>query len=508
MTTTAPQAGRPRAVVLVGNPAAPYSRGLRIARALASAGYEAEIAAVSAKGLPEREREGEVEIRRYRPSGPLRWFAARHEGVSATPAVAPVAAAVVSPSPAPAPAPAEASPAPSSTPSSSAPVAAAPPAPRRTLARRVRNALIARSRAVALVFPRWLLWPHTVRAWWHALGLELPPADVYHACGSLAIAPALAARDRDRRAGRRSIVIYDVIDNVLEGNNVLGMPGAVRRMLVRREAGWARRADGLTTVNPGLAERLTARWHPVGPVLVIPNYPEPRGGIEPGVAAAEAAAHDHGVDDLIRLATGLPATTRIVLFQGRLGPNLGLDESAEAVLRVPDAAFVLVGFGRGYERSVARDREPRFAGHHLTLPAVHPDELIAWTASADVSLVPLPPVSVNQRLSTPNKFWESLAAGTPVVVGPGLDLMAGLVREHDLGVVAASLAPADLGAAIRAVLDVPEAERDGRRRRIAALAAARFSWPAAATDYLGLVAELRGAPVEATGRGTDRAVSA
>ena len=39
----------------------------------------------------------------------------------------------------------------------------------------------------------------------------------------------------------------------------------------------------------------------------------------------------------------------------------------------------------------ARDADPRFAGRHFTLPAVHPDELIAWTAAADVSLVPLPP---------------------------------------------------------------------------------------------------------------------
>ena len=43
---------------------------------------------------------------------------------------------------------------------------------------------------------------------------------------SLAIPAALAARKRDRRAGRRSRVIHDVIDLQLESNNVLGMPTA------------------------------------------------------------------------------------------------------------------------------------------------------------------------------------------------------------------------------------------------------------------------------------------
>jgi glycosyltransferase involved in cell wall biosynthesis len=448
-----------RAVVLVGNPAAPYSRGLRLARALASAGYAVEIAAVASPGLPDTERDGDIEIRRYHPSGWLRPVAARHVGVSAVRAPGAEAEAGVP----------------------AAPKAAPKAKPKRSLPQRGRNVIVARSRAVAMVFPRWFLWPHTVRAWWHALDRELAPADVYHACGSLAIAPALAARERDRKAGRWSIVIYDAIDNVVEGNNMLGMPGFVRRLNTRREAGWARAADGLVTVNEGLADRLTARWQPHEPVLVVPNWPDAR------PPSAEAP-------DLIRHATGLPATTRIVLFQGRLGPNLGLEEGAEAVLRLPDAAFALIGFGRSLDECRARDRDPRYAGRHFTLPAVHPDELLAWTASADVSLVALPPVSVNQRQSTPNKFWESLAAGTPVVIGPGLELMERLVREHQLGAVAASLRPDDLAAALMGVLDVTPEEARARRSRIAALAAERFSWGTASAAYLARVGVLQAPP--------------
>jgi len=466
MTTPEQGSAAPRAVVLVGNPAAPYSRGLRVARALAESGYRVEIAAVAASGLPDRAWDGEVEIRRYRPSGPLRRLAARHAGVG-TEAPSPAAAVPASPS-----APAAAAGA--APPPASAGPASAPPTGRR-IARRVAG-VVTRTRRRAAALPRWILWPHTVRGWWHTLAAELEPAVVYHACGSLAIAPALAARARDRAAGRRSIVLYDAIDDVFEGNNVLDMPAAIRRVHGRREAGWARAADGRTTVNVALAERLTGRWNLAEPPLVLPNYPE---------FPAEAPT-----GDLIRNATGLPATARVIVFQGRLGPRLGIDEAAEAVLAIPDAALVLVGFGRWAERCQARDADPRFAGRHFTLPAVHPDEIVAWTASADVALVPLPPVSVNQRLSTPNKFWEALAAGTPVVVGPGLDLMGDLVREHGLGVVAASLGPADLGAAIRSLLDEPADAREARRRRIAAVARERFSWAGAAAAYRDLVARL------------------
>ena len=56
-TGLAPAAGGSgrRAVVLVGGPAAPYSRSIRVARALAAEGYAVEIAAIAADGVPDRE---------------------------------------------------------------------------------------------------------------------------------------------------------------------------------------------------------------------------------------------------------------------------------------------------------------------------------------------------------------------------------------------------------------------------------------------------------------------
>ena len=60
-----------RAVLLVANSASPYSRGLRVARSLAAAGWEVEIAALADGVAPLEERDGDILIRRYTPSG--RW---------------------------------------------------------------------------------------------------------------------------------------------------------------------------------------------------------------------------------------------------------------------------------------------------------------------------------------------------------------------------------------------------------------------------------------------------
>jgi glycosyltransferase involved in cell wall biosynthesis len=428
--SAAAPATRKRAVILVGNPANPYSRAIRLGRTLTQEGYDVEIAATYEEGAPLEQRDGPLTIRRYKPSGIFASMAATYRW-----------------SP------------PASTPSKRPP-----------LTTRVLRTLRAR-------FVAWFLWPHTVRGWWATLSKELAPADLYHSCGTLPIAAAVAARDRDRRAGRRSHVILDVIDITMESNNVLGIPPLIRRMLDRRERGWARRADAHTAVNDVFADKAMARWSLATRPTVVPNYPEPW---QPPAAAP----------DLIRAATGLPASTRICLFWGRLGPYVGLDEAAEAILQIPDAALVLLGFGRGWERSVARDAEPPFAGWHFTLPAVHPDELPAWVASADVALCTLPPLSYNQRFTLPNKFLEAMTAGTPMVLGPDLPTMEALLREEDLGRVTASMAPADIAAAIGSILELPAEDRAAWRDRIRSTARERYSWPIAAEAYARLIRSL------------------
>jgi glycosyltransferase involved in cell wall biosynthesis len=422
---------RPRAVIFVGGPANPYSRATRLSRTLVDLGYDVEIAATVEGDTPADEWDGPVHIRRYGWSGPFGRLRSTYRGGEAS----------VSPG-------------------------ARSSSPLTRVVRAIRRSALG-----------WVFWPHTVRGWWHTLERQLAPADLYHACGTLGLPAALAARDRDRRAGRSSTVIHDVIDIVLESNNALGMPRLIRWLLFRRERAWVRAADAFVAVNEPFADRAVKLWSLPRRPTVVPNYPEP--WTPPDTPP-----------DLIRQELGLPATTRICLFVGRLGPNLGLDEAAEAVLLIPDTALVLIGFGRGYAASVARDSDPRFQGRHFTLPARHPDELMPWVASADVAMVAQPPISYNQRYTTPNKFLEALAAGTPIVLSPDMPTTAAILEQEELGVIARSPGPADIAAAIRAILDRPAEERAAWRRRIQAVARERYSWPIAAEAYAGLVRSL------------------
>ena len=426
-------ARRPRAVLLVANPANPYSRALRVARSLAEAGFEVEIAAV-AGDAPVHERDGEIDIRRYAPTG--RW--AHWGGDSRRDAPGQEG--------------------------------------RRAGAGRLRSIAERGPRGLVDLLAKVALWPLPVRGWWRTLRREVAPADVYHAFGILTIGVAIDLARAARRAGRDGVVVYDVIDVILESNNYAMVPAPILAWYRWRERRWVRRADLVVTVNDPIADHLRRTWRLAEPPTVLLNC-------QPRTAIPDPRP------DLIRGATGIPPERRIVLFLGRLGRERGLDEAARAVLELDDAALVVIGFGPWADRLRERDRDPRYAGRHFTLPPVHPDVLAAWTASADASIIAVPANSLNQRLSTPNKFWESLTAGTPVVVGRDLVVMRAIVEADGLGAVADL---DEIGSGLRSVLDLSDAELRAMRERCLAVTRDRYNWETAVQPYLAALARITG----------------
>lgn len=393
-----------------------------------AAGWEVEIAAVAGPDVADLEDDRGIVTKRYRPSGPFK----RWTGLPPTPK---------------------------------------PPTRfLRDLVRRGDQALKA-----------WL-WPLHVRGWWRTLRRELPPADLYHAFGILTVPVALQLAGPARRAGRRGIVVYDVIDAILDSNNYQNVPPPLLDRYRAKEAGWVRRVDAVVTVNEALADHCQTIWPFRERPTVLLNGQE---RWDPPAVRP----------DLIREAADLPKERSIVLFLGRLGRQRGLEGAAEAVVRLRDAALVMLGFpvGKGWDGKLAEQAaDPRFAGRFITLKPVHPDEVRRWAASADVSIIAVPANSLNQRLSTPNKFWESLAAGTPVVIGHDLEVMRSMVEADRLGAVADPADPDDLARALREVIEQPADAYEAMRQRCLRVSRDRYAWEVVVEPYLALIDRLTG----------------
>jgi glycosyltransferase involved in cell wall biosynthesis len=95
--------------------------------------------------------------------------------------------------------------------------------------------------------------------------------------------------------------------------------------------------------------------------------------------------------------------------------------------------------------------------------------------------------SFNDRMSTPNKLWEALAAGVPVVATREQELTAELIEQHHVGAVATTADTTGIAAAIRSIVGLPAEERAAWRERIAAQAREQWTWPIAEARYRQLV---------------------
>jgi hypothetical protein len=182
---------------------------------------------------------------------------------------------------------------------------------------------------------RWLLFPASILGWGAALDEVVEPSEIWH---GMWIAGLPAAVRQKRRLG--GAALYDSRDVYMQGRELARLPPRARSPLERIERRWAHRCDAILTVNDGFAEMLRTQLHVKRPVVVY-NCPE-----RWDVPAPRP--------DRIRERLSLPASTPIALYQGGLMDERGIRESMEAILAVPGAVLVLLGYGP-WRDQLARD---------------------------------------------------------------------------------------------------------------------------------------------------------
>ncbi len=304
-------------------------------------------------------------------------------------------------------------------------------------------------------------------------------ADVVHAMGFLALPVALGLA---RRTGAQ--LVYDARDLYVESNNVARLPAPLWRLFAWREGSWARRAARTFTVNEACADYLERRYRLRRPVVVM-NGQDPWEPPDPRPSRLR---------DVLSLPSGHP----IALYHGGLMPDRGV-ERLIAAAELPDLADTeVVVMGDGPMEASLRElaaASPASARVHF-LPPVPPEELLAWVASADVGVMPNQPTTLNERLSTPNKLFECLAAGTPVVSSDFPERRRIIVDAPGgpLGRVCDPADPAAIAAAIGEIAGLAPADAAALRERCRRAARERYAWPVQMARAIEAYGEITGRP--------------
>lgn len=305
-------------------------------------------------------------------------------------------------------------------------------------------------------FKRWVLLRTALVFLRSTLLLLRTPADIYHAHDFTGLpASSIAA------FLRRKPLIFDAHELPL---SELDVPHRrlLRLLLLPLLSRMIARSAGGIGAAPLYAELLQQRYH-IKHVTLLRNFPPYR--------QVERS-------DLLRQRLKLDPATRIVLYQGNIQADRRLDIIIRAAAFLEDK-IVVVLLGKGIEPTFSQLQElvaqKDVAERVKFLPQVPYDELLDWTSSADLGLTLIPPDgTLNMRTCLPNKLFEYLMAGIPVLASP-MDAVAPLVTGYEVGRVVPSLEPADLGAAISSMLkDTAELAR--MRKNALSAAAREFCW--------------------------------
>jgi glycosyltransferase involved in cell wall biosynthesis len=299
--------------------------------------------------------------------------------------------------------------------------------------------------------------------------------EVIHAHDAAMLLPGLLAA---RRCGAR--LVYD------SHELATGVPyrgGAWPAVVATAERLGAPRADATITVSTGIAARLSERYRLRAEPVVVRNLPDLP---PPGAAPAPDLRRVLGIGD-----------APLIVHQGAATPGRGCETLLDAMTLLPEAHLLLLGAAGPHAENLigsaaARGLAPRT---HLLAP-VAPEALLSHTAQADVGVSLLEDSCENHRLALPNKLFEYLAAGLPVVVSD-LPEAARLVRERGVGWCAAPGDPASVAATLRTALARrgDEALRDRLGR-----AAAELSWQREKQRLLAVYEDLAAGRAVGTGR--------
>ncbi|WP_347548771.1 glycosyltransferase [Pseudalkalibacillus hwajinpoensis] len=213
-------------------------------------------------------------------------------------------------------------------------------------------------------------------------------------------------------------LVYDSHElfNEMTGRNALD-----RRYGYYMEGKLLEDVDRLITVNPFLVDKFKNRYGSKQPSIYLQNIPMLREEKE-----RKNAHYFHHL-------YGFTTDKTVLLYQGGFSKNRGIELCVKAMKQLDDHyRLVLLGDGdiKGeLEQLVTEEGLQSRVYFH---PKVPPSEILALTKEADIGLVMYENVSENNYFSTPNKIFEYMLMGLPVVSSnhPGKSY---LLEEYDFG---------------------------------------------------------------------------
>ncbi|MEB1808287.1 MAG: glycosyltransferase [Bacillaceae bacterium] len=224
-------------------------------------------------------------------------------------------------------------------------------------------------------------------------------------------------------------------------NEMAGRTPFDRKIGYKLEGYYIKKVDHLILVNPYVEEEFNNRYGS-RPTTIIQNIP----------LVEDGKILDDSSDNYWRKKFDLDGKDIILIYQGGINPNRGIEDCIRAMKELPEH-YKLVLLGEGTIKGDLADLVIELGlttkvFFHEQVPS---KDILWYTKQADLGLVMYTNSSLNNFLSTPNKIFEYLIAGIPMVASnhPGKSY---IINSKNIG-VCVDESPADIKHGIEYIMD-------------------------------------------------------
>ena len=282
-------------------------------------------------------------------------------------------------------------------------------------------------------------------------------SDIFHShdLNTLRVATRLSKHHQSK-------LVYDSHELYLDRNRGK-KAGLLKRYAIRKfEQRLIRNCDRVITVNESIAEILEDRYG-IEDVDVVMNTPP-----------MQFFSSTKKTFDLRRIL-GVSEEHKIAIYVGSIQYNRGIENLMKSLQFLDNVHLVLMGYGDEKLLQeldiIAQDLDVK--DRYSKFGPVHSELVPQYTSSADIGVAPILNSCLSYYLCSPNKVFEYMHAGIPVVCSDFPELRKVVIGEG-IGGVFDPNDPKDIADSIR---DVIEDDRKSNKFRISSINSSRkYNW--------------------------------
>lgn len=274
-------------------------------------------------------------------------------------------------------------------------------------------------------------------------------ADFYHVCDVLPLPVGMLIK---KFFNKNAKVVYDAHELEFDKNVSRKFYGKLIRFL---EARYIKKVDAMMTVSQPIAEAY-GEYYNITPPKVVMNC---------------ANLQKVVPNQIFRKKFKLKPEQKIILYQGNLKPHRGVEQLIEA-FKTFSEEYVLVLLGMPFTDSYLDylKKEMAQVNNIFYHPAVAPNELLAYTASADIGTYLIQKTNRSHDMSLGNKIFEYIHAGLPIITS---DL---IVTREVIGNKLGCVIEKDTTAEIKKAIDTILKNGIESYKKELQLAAQKYNW--------------------------------